>query len=123
MVGFGGIGVPLYGAPPPPIDAPMMVPPPPPAPPLIGPPPSGPGTIALTVPDNALVWINNLLLDQTGPDRDYGTPALGPGSGRSYVVKVKWTEKGEEKTFIKRVWVRAGGRTTVLVLPSQTAEK
>jgi uncharacterized protein (TIGR03000 family) len=125
MIGYGGLGVPLYGAPPP-IDPPpvMMVPPPPPTPPLIGPGPSGPGSIVFTVPDNALVWINDLLLDQTGTDRDYGTPALSAGSSRSYLVKVKWTEKGQEKTFTKRVWVRAGGRTSVLVLPSsQAAEK
>lgn len=118
-VGFGGMGVPLgYGYPIPVVDdAPPMLPPPPPiGPSLYGAPgPGGPGTIALTVPENALVWVNNDLLAQTGPERTFTTPPLVGGSLRSYSIRVKWTENGEEKSLTQRVTVRAAGRASVMI--------
>lgn len=114
-VGFGGLGVPLmYGAgnyaPPPVVE---LVPPPPLPPPVTL--ASGPGTIAFNIPENALVWVNNNLLDQTGSERDFTTPALSPGAFGSFRVLVKWTENGEEKSFSQRVTVRAGSRASVTI--------
>lgn len=132
MVGYGGLGVPLiygtgYGYP-----APVAedMPPVPPPPPPIGPPPyaatspaAGPGTIAFTVPENALVWVNRDLLAQTGTDRAFTTPALSAGSLGSFSVRVTWTENGQEKSFTQRVIVRAGGRSSVMVFGRSDEKK
>jgi uncharacterized protein (TIGR03000 family) len=120
LAGFGGMGVPLgYGYQPTPFieDMPMPPPPPPPlGPPRYGAPgPGGPGTIAFTVPENALVWVNNDMLAQTGSERTFTTPPLLGGSLGSYSIRVKWTENGEEKSFTQRVTVRAAGRSSVMI--------
>jgi uncharacterized protein (TIGR03000 family) len=78
----------------------------------------GPGTIAFSVPDDALVWINKQPLPQLGSEREFTTAPIPPGGAEIYNIRVTWNENGKEQTYTSRVTVHAGARSSVTVLGS-----
>jgi hypothetical protein len=120
--GMGGYGMPYYGAG---YSQPRL--------PLLPPPTPfgggftsdtakpGPGTIAFNVPENALVWVDRELLSQTGPQREFSIDNIPAHTIRPYNVRVQWIEKGEERSYTQRVYVKPNARASVTVFSRPTA--
>jgi uncharacterized protein (TIGR03000 family) len=66
--------------------------------------------LLVRVPAGARVWIENILMKQTGPLRLFESPVLDPGGDYQYEVRASWTENGKEVSKSRRVTVRAGDR-------------
>jgi len=76
--------------------------------------PSNAALIAVIVPADAQLWIDNQQSQQTGPQRQIVTPAtLEPGKTYHYTLKAQWTENGQPVVREKSVDFQAGGQVTV----------
>jgi uncharacterized protein (TIGR03000 family) len=70
--------------------------------------------IRVRVPANAEIWFEGDKTNQTGPERNFVSPALQTGKTFTYDVRARWTESGGkviDKT--KQVKVEAGRRSTL----------
>jgi uncharacterized protein (TIGR03000 family) len=72
-------------------------------------------TSPVVVPQqDATVWFNGRMTNQTGTVRDFESPALTPGLDFSYDVKAQWRDKdGKEVTRTRHIDVRANSNVTV----------
>jgi uncharacterized protein (TIGR03000 family) len=59
------------------------------------------------VPENAELWFNGAKTKQTGPQREFISPALTPGKSYSYEIKAQWTENGKPVEETRTVHVQA----------------
>jgi uncharacterized protein (TIGR03000 family) len=70
--------------------------------------------IRVIVPQDAKVWFDNRMTQQTGTERNFQSPALTPGRDFSYDVKAQWKDQnGKEVTQTRHVDVRANSNVTV----------
>ena len=87
--------------------------------------PDNAALIDVRVPNNAEVWIDDQKTNQTGPMREFVTPALNPGQEYSYDVRARWTENGQEVVRHRKLNFHAGDRLAVNLMapePRPTAE-
>jgi uncharacterized protein (TIGR03000 family) len=70
--------------------------------------------IHVLVPANAEIWFEGDKTNQTGPERNFVSPALPTGKSFTYDIRARWTD-GTGKTVdkTKQVKVEAGRRSTV----------
>jgi uncharacterized protein (TIGR03000 family) len=63
---------------------------------------------------DALVWLDGVLMNQTGTVRTFRTPPLEPGATYTYEVRASWTDAaGKQHAQTRQVDVRAGARPQV----------
>jgi uncharacterized protein (TIGR03000 family) len=91
----------------------LRTPEPPDAPPIDRTP--RPAALLFSVPDRALVWIDNQLLMQIGPERQFITPAIPGGRDRVYSIRVKWRENGQPRSHDQWVCLKPGAQTRLTV--------
>jgi uncharacterized protein (TIGR03000 family) len=63
--------------------------------------------IDLRVPSNAQVWVEGQPTRQTGPEREFVSPPLDPGSTYQYRIKARWMQDGKPVEREKTVTIRA----------------
>ncbi len=68
-------------------------------------------TIAVTLPDGALLTFDGATTVSTGPRRVFTSPALEPGKDFHYMVRAQVTRDGKTETASKRITIRAGEET------------
>jgi uncharacterized protein (TIGR03000 family) len=68
-------------------------------------------SIAISVPANAKVYIDNNLMKSTSTERIFMSPLLEPGESYFYTVRVVIEKDGKEAEDVRKVIVRAGQRT------------
>jgi uncharacterized protein (TIGR03000 family) len=81
--------------------------------------PENAALIDVRVPDNAQVWIDDQQTKQTGPMREFVTPALDPGQEFNYDVRARWTENGQQVDRHRKVTFHAGDRLMVNLMAPQ----
>jgi uncharacterized protein (TIGR03000 family) len=69
--------------------------------------------IHVRVPNSATVWVDGGRTQQTGPNRDFVTPALKPGTTFEYQIKARWMEDGKPVEQTRTVKVRANEASNV----------
>jgi uncharacterized protein (TIGR03000 family) len=70
--------------------------------------------LTVRVPENARLWVDDRPSQQTGPLREFTTPAtLQPGQAYKYTVRAEWEENGRPVTQSRTVEFRAGGSAYV----------
>ena len=78
--------------------------------------PGAPGRaahFAITVTADAEVWFDGAKTTQSGPDREFLSPALRPGQSYSYDVRARWKDGGREVDRTRRVTFYAGDELTL----------
>jgi uncharacterized protein (TIGR03000 family) len=68
-----------------------------------------PATVVLSVPERATVTVEGHVLQSSGSDRMFRTPALAPGESYVYTVKATLYLGGRRETETREVVVTAGG--------------
>jgi uncharacterized protein (TIGR03000 family) len=76
--------------------------------------------IDVRVPGNAQVWIDDQRTNQTGPMREFVTPALNPGQEYNYDIRARWMENGQEVVRDRKVTFHAGDRLAVNMMTAQS---
>ena len=66
--------------------------------------------IAVRVPPDATIWFDGQKTTQTGPVRQFETPALDPGHDYTYSLRVKWNQNGRDVERAREITVHAGDR-------------
>jgi uncharacterized protein (TIGR03000 family) len=69
--------------------------------------------LAVRVPANAEIWLNDYKTKLTGPAREFISPSLSREMNYRYHVRVRWLENGREVTQEREVPVAPGARTSV----------
>ncbi len=70
--------------------------------------PDNEARVRVVVPEDAKVWFNDRMTQQSGTVRTFESPALTPGRDFSYDVKAQWRDKdGKDVTQTRHVYVRA----------------
>jgi uncharacterized protein (TIGR03000 family) len=64
--------------------------------------------INVQVPANAEIFVDGVKTSQTGPFREFVSPALKPGSNYTYEIRAKWTQSGQTMDRTKTVPIHAG---------------
>jgi uncharacterized protein (TIGR03000 family) len=63
---------------------------------------------------DAQIWLDNMLMKETGSDRQFVTPALAAKSTYSYQVRARWRDQnGTLRTDTRNIHFQAGGNVTV----------
>lgn len=79
--------------------------------------------LLLIVPENAELWFNGTKSKQTGPQREFVSPALTPGKRYSYDIKAQWTENGKTVEQTRTAHVQANTWQTLdFTKPEPSAE-
>jgi uncharacterized protein (TIGR03000 family) len=66
---------------------------------------SSPARVVVSVPENAKLWVEQVLCPLTGEQRAFNTPALQPGNQYYYTLTVELAQGGRES---RRVEVQPG---------------
>jgi uncharacterized protein (TIGR03000 family) len=69
--------------------------------------------LLVLVPENAELWFNGTKTTQTGPQREFVSPALTPGKHYSYEIKARWQENDKTVEQVRTVHVQANDWQTV----------
>jgi uncharacterized protein (TIGR03000 family) len=69
--------------------------------------------LAVRVPANAEIWLNEYKTKLTGPAREFISPPLSREMSHRYQVRVRWMENGREVIQEREVPVVPGARTSV----------
>jgi uncharacterized protein (TIGR03000 family) len=74
----------------------------------------GAARLAVRVPPNARLWVDDYQTRQTGPVREFTTPAnLEPGRTYNYTLRAEWEENGRTVTQTRTVEFQAGSQLAV----------
>jgi uncharacterized protein (TIGR03000 family) len=64
--------------------------------------------------ESAEVWVEGVLMKQTGMERHFVTPALEPGSVYTMEIRARWNDaSGKQQSRTERIEVRAGALQAV----------
>ena len=74
---------------------------------------------AVMVPADAEVWFDGAKTTQTGPDREFVSPALRPGHSYSYDVRARWRDGGRAVDRTRRVTFYAGDQLELDFTPER----
>jgi uncharacterized protein (TIGR03000 family) len=82
-------------------------------------PEKAPAIITVTVPANAVIWIGDQRMTQTGPTRSFQSPPLERGKAYAYLLRVSWPTGSGQKDYMAEheVTVRAGQMSRVDFTP------
>jgi uncharacterized protein (TIGR03000 family) len=69
--------------------------------------------IAVNVPADAHVWLDDAPTTATGSRREFASPPLTPRIRYSYEIRARWTDNGREVTQARKVTVTAGDHVEV----------
>jgi uncharacterized protein (TIGR03000 family) len=79
---------------------------------------NAPANITISLPADAVLWIDDRLTASTSAQRQFITPALPAGKDFHYTLKAEIVRDGQKLTASERVTVRAGAETrTRFTLP------
>ena len=73
-------------------------------------------TIAVTVPENATVFLEGQKMLSDGGVRRYTTPRLAPGKEFLYAIRVTWEENGKVVERNREITIGAGDRVNLIFL-------
>jgi uncharacterized protein (TIGR03000 family) len=65
------------------------------------------------VPGDAILWFDGVPTTQTGPEREFVTPALTPDKEFVYDLKARWIQSGQPVERVVQVKVRANQVSTI----------
>jgi uncharacterized protein (TIGR03000 family) len=69
--------------------------------------------ITVIVPADAELYFDGYETTETGPERDFVTPALNKGTNYSYSIRAVWTENGSPVERSRKVTIQAGSQVRV----------
>jgi uncharacterized protein (TIGR03000 family) len=76
--------------------------------------------VHIRVPSDATVWVEDVRTQKTGPERDFVSPPLKPGTTFEYEIKARWMENGKPVQQMRTVKVRANETSNVDFLSRTT---
>lgn len=79
--------------------------------------------LRVSLPADAVLWLNDQRMDRTGSERDFITPHLQKGETYAYQVKARWTQDGKSQEETIEVKVRANKTTAVSLGTSSLAKR
>jgi uncharacterized protein (TIGR03000 family) len=79
--------------------------------------------LRLTVPADAVVWLNGKRMTRTGAEREFITPQLQKGHTYAYEIKARWTQDGRPQEETIEVKVRANKTTSISLGTSSLAKR
>jgi len=83
--------------------------------------------MTVRVPDpNAILYVDDNLTRQTGPERFFESPPVPTGKKYSYTLKITWMVAGKEKTDTRKVRVEPGKENNIDLTkpePKKTTDK
>src|SRR5262245_55036504 len=75
--------------------------------------------VRVHIPANAELWVAGERMQQTGPDREFVSPALTPGKNYYYEMTARWAEGDRPVEQTRRVNVRANETADVSFGPER----
>lgn len=99
---------------------------------LVGPPASGTfgqetsdaprgATLLVTLPEDAVLELENVRMESSGGVRRFNIPPLEPGKGYPYRIQATWVEGEKPRTVERTITVRAGETVTVNLRPDDAS--